>query len=160
LITQLTVYKDIIPGYRIRPLTDLEKGAKVSKEVMQLRNFEDLILLNYKAYISTLVATIKASRKDESVAPLSIVAVSCAMSLLVSVPHFNFRTDLLKILVAQLSRRTQNEVFLKCLETLTTLFKEDDEGHASFEAVSMISKMAKARNYRLHPTVSPKFDFH
>lgn len=29
LLTQLVVYKDIIPGYRIRNLSDKEKSAKV-----------------------------------------------------------------------------------------------------------------------------------
>jgi nucleolar complex protein 3 len=140
-------------SYRIRPLTEAEKTAKVSKDIKALRIFEESIILNYKSFISSLVTTIKSARTDESLKPLSVVAVSCATSLLVTVPHFNFRTELLKLVVAQLSRRTQDDVFIKCREALETLFKEDEDGRAGLEAVSMISKMVKTRNYKVHPSV-------
>jgi nucleolar complex protein 3 len=81
------------------------------------------------------------------------VAVTAIGRLLVTVPHFNLRTDLLQIIVHQLSRRTEDEAFRKCQEAITTLFQEDEEGRASLEAVTMISKMAKKRHYKIHPFV-------
>ena len=84
-----------------------------------------------------------------------MVAMNCATTLLVAVPHFNFRTDLLKIVISQLSRRSVDEAFLKCLDALKTLFQEDEEGRAALEAVSMISKMVKTRHYKVHPSVCP-----
>lgn len=54
LATQLAVYKDIIPGYRIRPLTDEEQKAKVTKEVKKLRGFEQSLVSNYQAYVEAL----------------------------------------------------------------------------------------------------------
>lgn len=83
-----------------------------------------------------------------------MIAVTCATNLLTTVPHFNFRTDLLKIIVAQLSRRQADEAFVKCRNALEALFREDEEGRAGLEAVSMISKMIKSRDYRVHPSVS------
>lgn len=139
--------------YRIRPLSETEKTAKVSKEVQQLRNFEESLLSNYKAYIASLIKVIKTSRKDDRLASLSLVAITCVTSLLTNVPHFNFRTDLLKVIVSELSRRTVSEAFTKSREALETLFNEDENGNASLEAVSMLSKMIKSRNYRVHPTV-------
>ena len=138
----------------MRPLTEAEKTTKVSKEVQQLRSFEESLLANYKAFISSLVSIIKSARSDEKLGQLSLLAVTCASSLLIAVPHFNFRTDLLKIIVSQLSRRTVNESFKKCHEALQTLFNDDEDGKASLEAVSMLSKMVKTRNYKVHPTVS------
>jgi nucleolar complex protein 3 len=109
--------------------------------------------LNYKSFISSLVSTIKSARTNDILKPLSTVSVSCVTSLLVAVPHFNFRTELLKIVIAQVSRRTPDDAFIKCREALEILFREDEDGHASLEAVSMVSKMMKTRHYKVHPTV-------
>ena len=38
--TEVLVFRDVCPGYRIRPATDKERGMKMSKEVMKLRDFE------------------------------------------------------------------------------------------------------------------------
>jgi nucleolar complex protein 3 len=137
----------------MRPLTEAEKAAKVSKDVQKLRAFEESILSNYKSFLSSLVTIIKSARTNELLKQLSIVAVTCATSLLVAVPHFNYRTDLLKIIIAQLSRRTPDDAYIKCREALETLFKDDEEGRAALETVSMVSKMTKARNYKVHPSV-------
>ncbi|CAG8504507.1 154_t:CDS:2 [Scutellospora calospora] len=84
ILTQLVVYKDIIPGcdfylnmfvfnilqfhinhelnnyrYRIRQLTDKEKAAKVSEEVRKLRHFEQSLVSNYQAYLKSLEAELK-----------------------------------------------------------------------------------------------------
>lgn len=139
--------------YRIRPLTEAERGVKVSKDVQKLRAFEESILSNYKSFLSSLVSIIKSARTNELLKPLSAVAVTCATSLLISIPHFNYRTDLLKIIISQLSRRTPDDAFIKCRNALETLFRDDEEGRAALEAVSMISKMAKTRNYKVHPSV-------
>jgi nucleolar complex protein 3 len=137
----------------MRQLSEVEKNAKVSKEIKQLRTFEQSILLNYKAFISSLITIIKSARTDEPKKQLSNVAITCATSLLVSVPHFNFRSDLLEIVVARVSRQTIDDAFLKSRTALETLFREDEEGRAGLEAVSMISKMLKTRHYQVHPSV-------
>lgn len=54
LLTQLAVYKDIIPGYRIRPLTALEEETQVSREVKKMREFEKALLSNYELYLKDL----------------------------------------------------------------------------------------------------------
>jgi nucleolar complex protein 3 len=54
LLTQLAVYKDIIPGYRIRPLTEAEAGVKVTKEVRQMREYEKTLLSNYEQFLKDL----------------------------------------------------------------------------------------------------------
>lgn len=54
LLTQLAVYKDIIPGYRIRPLTALEEEVQVSREVKKMREYEKALLSNYEMYLKDL----------------------------------------------------------------------------------------------------------
>lgn len=54
IISQLTVLLDVMPGYRIRPLTDLEKAEKVSQEVSRIREWEQGLVGVYQAYLRIL----------------------------------------------------------------------------------------------------------
>ncbi|KZF21574.1 nucleolar complex-associated protein 3 [Xylona heveae TC161] len=164
LATQLTVYKDIIPGYRIRPLSGDDMGAKLSKDVRKLRNFEQSLVAGYQNYVNHLATLSKGtgsgSKKGisaEDARSLSTVAISCACNLLLAVPHFNFRSELLKILVDKLSQRTVDADFVKCRETLEKLFEDDDDGTPSLDAVSLLTKMIKGKNYRFDPSVLNTF---
>ena len=149
LVTQMTVYKDVIPGYRIRPLGEGPTEEKLSKEVRRLRQYEQALLAGYQAYVRNLsqLARSQPSPRDRGPQTIPSIAVTCACTLLNAVPHFNFRGDLIKILVARLSRRRVDADFAKCQRALETLFDEDDSGRPSMEAVSTLSKMMRARDY-------------
>ncbi|KAJ6444694.1 nuclear export protein Noc3 [Purpureocillium lavendulum] len=154
LMTQMTVYQDIIPGYRIRPHTeDPSTKEKLSKEVRQLRQFEQSLVSGYQNYVKELARCAKfetkAVRGGQSV---SSVAVACACSLITKVPHFNFRSDVVKILVGKLSRRRIDDDAVKCQKALQTLFTDDEEGRPSLEAVSLLTKMMKAREFQVDET--------
>lgn len=58
-LSQLTVFKDIIPGYRIRPLSDKEKAEKVSSVVARTREWEQGLVAVYQAYLRSLEVEIK-----------------------------------------------------------------------------------------------------
>ncbi|KAK6066553.1 nucleolar complex-associated protein [Seiridium cupressi] len=155
LATQLAVYKDVIPGYRIRQADEDAPEEKLSKDVRSLRAYEQALVSGYQAYIKELAKHAKAGRNQEPVKGQSIasVAITCACTLLTSVPHFNFRSDLIKILVGKLSTRRVDEDFEKCLKALETLFQDDEEGRPAMEATSLLSKMAKAREYHVDESV-------
>ncbi|KAL8984086.1 MAG: hypothetical protein Q9205_001862 [Flavoplaca limonia] len=159
LATQLAVYKDIIPGYRIRPLGEVDSLEKVSKDVRKLRSFEQALVTNYQNYIQELSQCAKASGDgpSEDTASMATVAISCACNLLLAVPHFNFRSELIKILVDKLSKRNRDGDFIKCLETLEKLFREDDDGNPSLDGVTQLSKLIKARDYRIDESVLNTF---
>ncbi|KAI4250427.1 MAG: hypothetical protein L6R40_000025 [Gallowayella cf. fulva] len=159
LATQLAVYKDVIPGYRIRPLGELDSSEKVSKDVRKLRSFEQALVTNYQNYIKELTRLAKPSgdTSSEEKASISHVAISCACTLLLAVPHFNFRTELIKILVDKLSTRNRDSDFIKCLEALETLFRDDDDGNPSLDGVTHLSKLIKARDYRIDESVLNTF---
>lgn len=92
------------------------------------------------------------------------VAVTCACQLLEHVPHFNFRGELLKIVVQVLSMRTAavggggaDGTFDRCRQTLEEVFRTDEDGKVSFDAVQTITRMLKAKRYRVHESVLNTF---
>lgn len=59
ILSQLAVFKDIIPGYRIRALTDKEKAEKVSQMVSRTREWEQGLVVVYQNYLRSLEAELK-----------------------------------------------------------------------------------------------------
>ncbi|XPT03327.1 hypothetical protein M3J09_012421 [Ascochyta lentis] len=158
LATSVTIFKDLIPGYRIRPMSEESMGEKVSREVKKLRHFEQKLVSGYETYVKLLATLCKSSgSSDEQKAGLATVAVSCACNLLTAVPHFNFRNDLLKIVVGKLSTRRVDNDFVKCRETLEKLFEEDEDGNVSLETVTLLTKMMKAKHYHFDESVLNTF---
>ena len=159
LATQLAVYKDVIPGYRIRPIAEIDQTEKVSKDVKRLRAFEQSLVSSYQTYIKDLATCAKGQQglSVEAVSSLKQVAIACSCALLVAVPHFNFRGELLKIVVGKLSTNKIDADYIKCRETLETLFREDEDGTWSLDAVGMITRMMKARNYHTDESVLNTF---
>lgn len=155
LATQMAIYKDLIPGYRIRPLSEEDTTIRITKEVRKLRAFEQSIVVGYQKYVKELarIAALQKSSSSEEAAGLSTVAFSCACTLLKAVPHFNFRSELLKIVIDRVGRKPGTPDFVICRETLEQLFEEDDEGNASLEAVQMLGKMIRARRYHVDESV-------
>ncbi|KAF2456290.1 nuclear export protein Noc3 [Lineolata rhizophorae] len=156
LAARMAVFKDVIPGYRIRPLEDDDAQGKLSKEVRKQRIFEQALIGSYKEYVEELAKHAKGGRKPDNPGLVS-VAIACACGLLEAVPHFNFRGEVLKILVGKLSSRRVDDDFNKCLDALETLFREDEDGYSSFEAVQMLTKMMRARDYAVHESVLNTF---
>lgn len=158
LATSVTIFKDLIPGYRIRPMSEEAMGEKVSKEVKKLRQFEQKLVSGYETYVKQLAAMCKSSgSSDEQKASLATVAVSCACNLLTAVPHFNFRGELLKIVVGKLSTRRVDADFVRCREALEKLFEDDEDGNVSLETVTLLTKMMKAKHYNFDESVLNTF---
>ncbi|RKU48004.1 hypothetical protein DL546_006146 [Coniochaeta pulveracea] len=155
LVTQMAVYKDVIPGYRIRPASENAAEEKLSKEVRRVRAYEQALVSGYQAYIKELArfAIQRPVNPKDVGRDISAVAITCACTLLNAVPHFNFRGELVRILVRKLSNRRPDSSFVKCRKALETLFKEDEEGRASLEAVSLLAKMMRVRDYRVDESV-------
>lgn len=53
------VFKDIIPGYCIRALTEKEKTEKVSQMVARTREWEQGLVLAYQSYLRILEEALK-----------------------------------------------------------------------------------------------------
>ena len=151
LVTQMAVYRDVIPGYRVRPLSEQDTKEKISKEVRKLRTYEQSLITSYERYVATLARCAKLD--PEGSQGLPGVAITCTCTLVTSVPHFNFRGNLLSIIISKLSKLTVDEDFVKCRRALEDLFEDDEGGDASLEAVSLLNKMMKARSFRVDESV-------
>ncbi|NP_001002863.1 nucleolar complex protein 3 homolog [Danio rerio] len=162
MVSLMEVFKDIVPAYRIRPLTEEEKAAKVKKETLQLREFEEGLVSQYKFYLEELEQTVKdwKQKKEkrsqavslQSYKGLAEVAVRCICELLVALPHFNFHNNIIVMLVP-LMNDSDKKVSEMCCEAVKKLLKQDKVGQASLAMVKVISGMVKSRNYRIKPVV-------
>ncbi|KAI0670464.1 nucleolar complex-associated protein 3 [Trametes maxima] len=146
-LSQLAVFKDIIPGYRIRALTEKEKAEKVSQMVQRTRDWEQGLVSVYQAYLRNLEAELKA--KSE----FAEAALHCMCTLLVEVTHFNFRVNLMSSIVTALSRKSWNKTSDLCLDTLIKVFRADTTGEPSLEIVRLLNRMIKERKFNVHPEV-------
>ncbi|KAG4979775.1 hypothetical protein JHK82_033026 [Glycine max] len=145
LLSLLAVFKDIVPGYRIRLPTEKELDMKVSKTVRKMRYYESTLLSAYKAYLQRLVALEKKPLFQH-------VAVRCICSLLDANPHFNFRESLLDATVRNIS--SPNDAIRKlCCSTINSLFANEGKhgGEVTVEAVRLIADHVKAHNCQMHP---------
>ncbi|KAI0030754.1 nucleolar complex-associated protein-domain-containing protein [Vararia minispora EC-137] len=147
MLSQLAVFKDVIPGYRIRALTDKEKAEKVSQIVARTREWEQGLVSVYQAYLKSLEHELKAKEGLEDVALRSMC------TLLTSVTHFNFRVNLMSAVVSRLSKRSWDEHSDLCSETVITVFRADETGVPSLEIVRLLNRMVKERRFKVHPEV-------
>ncbi|CAN6289116.1 unnamed protein product [Urochloa humidicola] len=145
LMSLLAVFKDIIPSYRIRQLTEKELAVEVSKEVKKTRYYEYTLIRCYKTYLQKLISL-------EKQAHFYPVAVRCMCALLDTAPHFNFRESLLASVVKNLS--SSDDVVRKmCCEAIRSIFINEGKhrGEATIEAVRLIADHVKLNDCQLHP---------
>ncbi|KAH7415725.1 hypothetical protein KP509_14G058300 [Ceratopteris richardii] len=147
MLSLLAIYRDIVPGYRIRLPTEKELEMKVSKEVKQLRDFESKLLKCYQRYIQFLVKSTKSGS-------LSKAATRCITGLLEAIPHFNFRDSLLSATVPMMNSADSDCRKLSC-NAIQSLFLNEGKhgGSATVEAVEMIAELVKTENCMLRPDV-------
>lgn len=120
VISLTRVFKDIIPGsltswyllphwhsYRVRPLTEKEKSASVSKEVALIRKFEQGLLGFYQRFLDSLHKQLKSytrtfanaqSSASRHIKVLGTLAAKSLCELLESCFHFNYRSNLVSVL--------------------------------------------------------------
>ncbi|CCK73033.1 Noc3p KNAG_0M01800 [Huiozyma naganishii CBS 8797] len=156
MLSLVTVFRSIIPGYRIRPLSDTEKKEKVSKEVASLRTFEQNLVINYKHYIGLLTKLSKVPNNDDPLkVSLGVLAMQATNHLASNVSHFNFRGDVINILVRRVCKPNLNAdpAAIPTIRTIETLFNDDDEGAISLEILRTMSKVVKVRNFNVEESV-------
>ena len=65
MLSLLAVFKDILPGYRIRLPTEKELEIPVSKEVKQTRDYEAMQLRFYQVWFDTHCHAVRSGTCDE-----------------------------------------------------------------------------------------------
>ncbi|XP_078146909.1 nucleolar complex protein 3 homolog isoform X2 [Centroberyx gerrardi] len=162
MVSLMEIFKDIIPSYKIRPLTPAERSAKVKKETQQLREFEEGLVSQYKFYLEDLEQTVrdwkqKKRKRSQAVAfdsylSLAEVAVRCLVELLLTQTHFNFHNNIIVMLVPLMNDPVR-KVSQLCCEAFRKLFQQDKLGDASLGAVRVISGLVKSLSYNIRPEV-------
>ncbi|KAJ7709940.1 nucleolar complex-associated protein-domain-containing protein [Mycena rosella] len=147
ILSQLAVFKDIIPGYRIRALTEKEKTEKVSQMVSRTRDWEQGLVVVYQTYLRALEAELKARSE------LADIALNTICTLVTELTHFNFRVNIMSCIVARLSKKSWDKSSDQCLDAIIKVFRTDLTGTASLETVRLLNRMVKEKRFNIHPTV-------
>ncbi|KAI9629251.1 hypothetical protein KEM48_011099 [Puccinia striiformis f. sp. tritici PST-130] len=141
----LAIFLDIIPGYRIRAITDAEKQTKISQMVARQREWEEGLVSVYRRYLEVCEKEVVKNT------PLSACCLKSLCTLLQSKTHFNFSQNIMQIIVRKLGQREWDNLSLECAESITTVFKKDIKGDDSLQLVRLIVRTIKSRNYSVHP---------
>lgn len=169
LLSLLAIFQDILPAYRIRLPTESELQVRVSKETKATWDHERRLLQSYQRYLQLLERTWEEGRfglkwtsgfgekgkeRNDNArgggggppTTLAATAILALSSLLRSCYNFNFRSNLLRIVIRQANRRSNTEVRSACCVALAAMFAGDAHGDASLEAVRLMSKLIKQNN--------------
>mmetsp|Transcript_19234 Transcript_19234/g.28325 ORF Transcript_19234/g.28325 Transcript_19234/m.28325 type:complete len:657 (-) Transcript_19234:37-2007(-) len=151
ILSLLAIFQDIIPSYRIRLPTAAEMSVQVAKDTKKVWDYEKALLASYQRYLKLLDNLWESGcgkqtkKKDAALSEISVTAILCLCELLKSATHFNFRSNILSIIVKQTSHRTCEEVSDSCCGAISHVFKEDKQGDVALEAARSIAKMIKER---------------
>ncbi|GIL50260.1 hypothetical protein Vafri_6478 [Volvox africanus] len=150
LLSLFAVFKDILPGYRIRPPTEKELEVKVSKEVAKLREYEQNLLKSYQTYLRSLLDAAQCVQKGTGTLSHSRVAMRCLTGLLTAHPHFNYTSDILQAVVPRMASQDPETRSLAC-EAIRGLLEGEDcgdeggAGKAALEAVQLVADLIRTR---------------
>eukprot|EP00577_Skeletonema_sp_RCC1716_P009040 CAMPEP_0113414654 /NCGR_PEP_ID=MMETSP0013_2-20120614/24137_1 /TAXON_ID=2843 ORGANISM="Skeletonema costatum, Strain 1716" /NCGR_SAMPLE_ID=MMETSP0013_2 /ASSEMBLY_ACC=CAM_ASM_000158 /LENGTH=701 /DNA_ID=CAMNT_0000301535 /DNA_START=10 /DNA_END=2115 /DNA_ORIENTATION=+ /assembly_acc=CAM_ASM_000158 len=166
LLSLLAIFQDILPSDRIRLPTEAEMNVRVSKDVKKTWDYERKLLQAYQRYLQLLEKTWEDGKfghrglSDQTGPPTTLAATSIiALSQLLQTSYlFNFRSNLIQIVVRQANNHSSDDVRLACCHALSVLFTKDVQGEASLEAVRRMAKMVKERHNQqggrgIHPDV-------
>ncbi|XP_013420494.1 nucleolar complex protein 3 homolog [Lingula anatina] len=169
MLSLLEVFKDIIPGYRIRPPTDKEKEQSMKLETKKIRDFEESLIHNYKLYLQFLErmstgVNAKPTKKkakyikernafpQEAAKVLRELSVHCMCDLLVTHQNFNFRSNLVTVVVPFMNHKNVKLSDHVC-ECVEKIFKSDKLGEITLEIVQHINRMVKSKGEHVQPKV-------
>lgn len=151
ILSLLAIFQDIIPTYRIRLPTAAERAVRVTKDVKKLWDYEGKLLSFYQQYLKLLDSLWQngcgddVNRSETRLSAISVTAILCLCELLKSASHFNFRSNILSIVVKQMNHRSCDEVSSACCNAVCHIFENDKQGEIALEAAKAISKMVKER---------------
>jgi len=171
LLSICEVIKDIVPGYKIRELSADEKKIRVKKDVKKLRAFEEILLRDYQSYIKHMECIMKSScpvgskklnttsKLEAKVFELNFlrkqskelrpIVAQCAGSLLVNISHFNYRTNIMRI-VCILSTSSSRENAEIASSSIAQVFENDRTGQTSLEIMFYLDKILVSKAFTVH----------
>ena len=147
LLSEAAVLRDLIPGYRIRELTEKELKMQVSREVEERRSYERKLLSAYAGCIKLLGEWLGSPLEAHRAAGGRGL---CA--LLEKGYDFNYREELITALVPVANGPAAGPRAEACA-ALVRLFGADAQGDATFLAVKTMSALLRSSSFNVQPEV-------
>ncbi|VDN36156.1 unnamed protein product [Gongylonema pulchrum] len=154
------VFIDIIPGYAIRARSEEELSQKLKKETKKLFDYEQALLRYYLKYLKHLEKyagklLLKTSREwgDKE---MPFVCLKCLGKLLVSVPHFNYISEIIR-LVVRIATSGYKQATDICCDSLNELFRNDLSFQVSSIAVKCIATIVNQKKGNVPPALIATF---
>uniref|UniRef100_A0A7S4ABC0 Nucleolar complex protein 3 homolog n=1 Tax=Pseudo-nitzschia australis TaxID=44445 RepID=A0A7S4ABC0_9STRA len=159
IMSLLAIFKDILPSYRIRQQTEMERESKISKETKALWDYERALLTHYQQYLQVLEKAWERGQNQEEAGSsrLAITAMLSLCQLLKSAYHFNFRSNILSIVVRQMNNRNCDQVSIACCQAVEFVFEKDTQCEVAMEAARLVAKLVKEYRGALRPGVVRSF---
>lgn len=160
IMSLLALFQDILPSYRIRLPSSAEQSVRVMKETKKLWDYERALLAHYQQYLKLLERSWERGKgMGGDIMPTALAATSvlCLCELLKSAPHFNFRSNILSVVVRQMNNRQCEEVSEACCSAVANVFRTDAQGEISLEAARLVAKMIQNKGFRVRQEVLRTF---
>jgi len=133
LLSAVAVFQDLVPGYRIRELSEAEKETKLSKQVLSMQKHEMDLLQVYRKLLPALEAAMKSD-------PLAMAPALA--SLVRAAADFNYAQRLLGTAVKH-ANSDHEPVRRVVAEALQETVKADQRLDASREVVLAVGRLAQ-----------------
>ncbi|CDW58315.1 nucleolar complex associated protein [Trichuris trichiura] len=153
-IASLTrVFVDVVPGYSIRAPSSKEMAQQMKKETKKIWEYEQSLLSVYRKYLQLLeklIRRVKGNRQQVINEQLGILALKQYSVLLLRHPHFNYRNNILVVLIPLMNCKDATVRTIAC-NTFYQLFDEDATGEVSLDAVKYINQFMRKKSSRIRP---------
>lgn len=148
ILTESQLFKDIIPTYKIRQITEKEAETKVSRDVARLRNYEEKLLKSYQIFVKSCISKTKwgtggglETEASRNMSRVRFAACKALSELICSLPHFN-EADHIAGAVCNLVADREPIVRSQCAEALTSVL--GDAHRASGQTLNICVLIAKS----------------
>eukprot|EP01128_Nolandella_sp_AFSM9_P000429 TRINITY_DN1058_c0_g1_i1.p1 TRINITY_DN1058_c0_g1~~TRINITY_DN1058_c0_g1_i1.p1 ORF type:complete len:820 (-),score=243.27 TRINITY_DN1058_c0_g1_i1:40-2499(-) len=157
ILSEVAIYKDILPGYLIRLPTEEELKQPATKEVKKLREYESRLLKNYQTFVNYMdkrLKNIPRAHAAKAAPPntLTAIIVKAIGQLLVALPHFNFRASLIYGLTRMLDA-SGDHLSRLAEEAARNVFMDKERADVSLTLVRSITSFCKLRKYHVRDPV-------
>lgn len=168
MLSQLSVFLDILPDYRIRLTSDeKQNGRPLKKNVQKMQDFEASLLNNYQTFLKFCAQTVTEGLKgknptkelsvnDQRQLAMAETGTRCLSELLKAKYAFNFHMNIIVALVPIADSHFANLRKLAC-SAFEDVFKSDKSSVYSYEIVKQISSYVKQKEHRVKQDIIRTF---
>mmetsp|Transcript_23378 Transcript_23378/g.30337 ORF Transcript_23378/g.30337 Transcript_23378/m.30337 type:complete len:533 (+) Transcript_23378:137-1735(+) len=141
IVSGAAVFCDILPNYRLRTRTAIEREQRLGKETFATRKHEEALLVSYQSYIKLL----ENARCENA---LSALATRCFGQLWLERPRFNLNERVIQALTESLDA-SDEQARIEAVTAIRQGVNRDKIGEATLLAVRAVQAIIKRNNRKL-----------